>query len=176
MGNVTEPVCIPVPKRKCKPVTSRVCHNVPKQTCEDKCKDIYWCYYCTATYKTCSTSDDVLDTLDYSLVDETLLELSDDEKTEIDTLKKELRNGEITKKGFTNKRKKLLESPLKRFMKEKRFEDLFKGGPRDTIKSPMKVPPPAPRPGLPGSPGVPGSLSSASATGTGGSIGDINIS
>ena len=129
----------------------------------------------SATYKTCSTSDDVLDTLDYSLVDETLLELSEDEKTEIDTLKKELRNGEITKKGFTNKRKKLLESPLKRFMKEKCFEDLFKGGPRDTIKSPMKVPPPAPRPGLPGSPGSI-SGSSASATGTGGSIGDINIS
>ena len=54
--------------------------------------------------------------LNFSQVDEALLELSEDDKSHLDVLKQQLLDEEITEKGFRIKREKLLKSYVRRYL------------------------------------------------------------
>merc|ERR1719471_1959121 len=54
--------------------------------------------------------------LNFNRVDETLLELSEDDKSHLDTLRQQLLDEEITEKGFRIKREKLLKSYVRRYV------------------------------------------------------------
>ena len=54
--------------------------------------------------------------LNFTRVDETLLELSEDDKSHLDTLRQQLLDEEITEKGFRIKREKLLKSYVRRYV------------------------------------------------------------
>ena len=67
--------------------------------------------------------------LNFTRVDETLLELSEDDKSHLDTLKRQLLGEEITEKGFLIKREKLLKSYVRRYVVNGgRLQDLVKQG------------------------------------------------
>ena len=65
--------------------------------------------------------------LNLTRVDETLLELSEDDKSHLDTLKRQLHDEEITEKGFRIKREKLFKSYVRRYVVNGgRLQDLVK--------------------------------------------------
>ena len=67
--------------------------------------------------------------LNFTRVDETLLELREDDKSHLDTLKRQLLDEEITEKGFHIKREKLLKSYVRRYVVNGgRLQDLVKQG------------------------------------------------
>ena len=69
------------------------------------------------------------DNLNFTRVDETLLELSEDDKSHLDILKQQLLDEEITEKGFHIKREKLLKGYVRRYVVNGgRLQDLVKQG------------------------------------------------
>ena len=83
------------------------------------------------------------DNLNFTRVDETLLELSEDDKSHLDILKQQLLDEEITEKGFHIKREKLLKGYVRRYVVNggrlqdlvKQGDELLAGAPQDVIST-----------------------------------------
>ena len=76
--------------------------------------------------------------LNFTRVDETLLELSEDDKSHLDTLRQQLLDEEITEKGFRIKREKLLKSYVRRYVVSGgRLQDLVREGEHKVAGEPV---------------------------------------
>ena len=76
--------------------------------------------------------------LNFTRVDETLLELSEDDQSHLDTLRQQLLDEEITEKGFRIKREKLLKSYVRRYVVSGgRLQDLVREGEHQVAGDPL---------------------------------------